>query len=102
MTNTETNPAANVAELGATVAPEKGTLRKALHQKKVTLGGQKAAPGGQSKTTLKKPARADKKAAQAAMLKATAVPDQSSRGETGERLRRPKGVVIIEICSPAL
>ena len=66
MTNAEattTENAANVAEQGAHVAPEKAPSKKGATQKKGAPKGQKAARGGKVKASAKKEAKDGKKPA---------------------------------------
>src|ERR1700680_3353313 len=75
MTNAETtNPAAAVAEQGATVAPEKASSKKGAIQKKRAPRGQKAAKGAKTKVAPKEAAKTSKKAAKPTRAKEAGMP----------------------------
>jgi hypothetical protein len=100
MNNEETNTAANVAEQGATVAPEKASPKKGASRKKGAPKGQKAAKGGKAKAAPpKKGAKADKKAAKPAPAKKTSAPRAESKGaKILAMIGRVKGATLAEIC----
>jgi hypothetical protein len=85
MTNKETTTAAAVAELGAHVAPEKGTSKKVASQKKGAPKGQKTAKGAKPKKPAK-PAR-----------KAAAPRAESKSAQILALIRRPKGATLAEL-----
>jgi Protein of unknown function (DUF3489) len=99
MTNAETNTAANVAEQGAHVAPEKASSKKGASQKKGEPKGQKAAKGGKTKAAApKKGAKAGKKAAKPAPAKKTSAPRAESKGaKILAMIGRAKGATLAEI-----
>ena len=99
MSNAEANTpehAATVAAQGATVAPEKGSLKKGATKKKGAPKGQKTAKGAKTKAAPKKDAKAGKKAATRA--KETSTPRAESKGaKILELIGRPKGATLAEI-----
>ncbi len=99
MTNAEANTAANVAEQGATVAPEKAPSKKGASPKKGAPKGQKRAKGGKAKPAApKKKAKPGKKAAKPALAKATTAPRAESKGaKILEMIGRAKGATLAEI-----
>ena len=104
MTNAEANTAANVAEQGATVAPEKASSKKGASQKKGAPKGRKAANGGKTKAAAapnKQPKagkRAGNKAAKPARTKEAGAPRAESKGaKILELIGRPKGATLAEI-----
>ena len=100
MTNAEatiTENAANVAEHGAHVAPEKTSSKKGASQKKVAPKGQKAAKGKAPAAAPKKEAKASKKA-KPAHAKEASIPRAESKGaKILELIGRPKGATLAEI-----
>ena len=97
MTNAETNAVATVAEPGATVAPEKASLKKVASQKKGGPKGRKATHGGRATAAPKKQAKAGKKAAQPARVKEASTPRAESKGaKILELIGRPKGATLAE------
>jgi hypothetical protein len=92
---TATDTAADVAEQGAHVAPEKAPSNKGASQKKGAPGGKKAAEGGKTKPVGKKKAKTAKKAAKAAHVNA---PRAESKGaKILALIGRPKGATLNEI-----
>ena len=97
MTNAETNTAANVAEQGAHVAPEKASPKKQASQRKGAPKGQKAAKGGKAKVAPKKDAKAGKKSAKREAAK-TSTPRADSKGaKILAMIERAKGATLAEI-----
>jgi hypothetical protein len=102
MTNTEastTDETATVAELGATVAPERASSKKGAIQKKSTPKGQKTAKGGNANAAApKKEAKVGKKTAKPAPAKETRTPRAQSKGaKILALIGRPKGASLAEI-----
>ena len=99
MTKPETNTAANVAEQGATVAPEKATSKKGATKKKGAPKGQKTAKGAKTKPAApKKGAKAAKEAATPAPAKKTSAPRAESKGaKILAMIGRAKGATLAEI-----
>ena len=102
MTNAEANTAANVAEQGATVAPERATSKKGASQKKGGPEGRETATGAKIKAAPKKQAKAGnkagKKAAKPARAKEATTPRAESKGaKILELIGRPKGATLAEI-----
>jgi len=97
MTNAEastTENAADVAEQGATVAPEKASSKKGTTPKKGAPKGQKAAKGGKAK----KDAKPGKKPAKPARTtEANALRAESKGAKILELIGRPKGATLAEI-----
>ena len=96
MTNAEatiTENAANVAEQGAHVAPEKASSKKGASPKK---GAPKAKKGAKAKP--KKEAKAGKKKPKPAQAKEASTPRAESKGaKILELIGRPKGATLAEI-----
>src|SRR6476469_6760695 len=94
MTNAEATTAADVAEQGATVAPEKTPSKKRASQKKGAPKGQKTAKAAKTKAAApKKGAKAKKPARGAA-----AAPRPESKGaKVLDLIRRAKGATLAEI-----
>ena len=97
MTNAEANTAANVAEQGATVAPEKASSKKAATQKKGAPKGQKTAKGKTKATAPKKQAEAGKKATKPRPAKASTPRPESKGAKILELIGRSKGATLTEI-----
>ncbi len=96
--NAEANTAANVAEQGAHVAPEKASSKKGASQKKGAPKGQKAAKGGKTKATApKKGAKAGRKAAKPATKKTSAPRSESKGAKILAMIGRAKGATLAEI-----
>ena len=84
MTNAETSTAANAAEQGATVAPEKAPSKNGATRKKGPPKGQKA--------------KAGKKAAKPARAKEASTPRAESKGaKILDLIGRAKGATLAEI-----
>ena len=99
MTNAETNTAANLAEQGATVAPEKAPSKKGANKKKGAPKGQKTARGAKAKASApKKAAKAGKRAKSTAPAKRATAPRPESKGaKILEMIGRAKGATLAEI-----
>jgi hypothetical protein len=99
MTNAETDTAGNLAEQGATVAPEKAPSKKVATQRKGAPKGQKAAKGNKTKPAApKKEAKAGKKAAKPARAKDASMPRAESKGaKILDMIGRTKGATLTEI-----
>jgi Protein of unknown function (DUF3489) len=99
MTSAEANTAANLAEQGATVAPEKASSKKGATPKKGAPKGQKAAKGGKTKATApKKGAKAGKMVAKPTRAKEASTPRPESKGaKILAMIRRAKGATLAEI-----
>ena len=94
---TETTQAAAVAELGAPVAPEKASPKKAATQKRGAPKGQETAKGTKAKAVApKKVAKAAKKAAKPER-KATAPRAESKGAKILDMIARAKGATLAEI-----
>jgi hypothetical protein len=94
---TETTQAAAVAELGAPVAPEKASPKKAATQKKGAPKGQQKAKGAKAKTAApKKAAKATKKTAKPER-KAAAPRAESKGAKILDMIARAKGATLAEI-----
>jgi hypothetical protein len=94
---TENTLAAAVAELGAPVAPEKASPKKAATQKKGPPKGQETAKGGKAKAAApKKAAKAPKKAAKPER-KAAAPRAESKGAKILDMIARAKGATLAEI-----
>ena len=95
---TTTNTAANVAQQGATVAPEKASPKKGASKQKGAPQGQKAAKGGKPEAAPKKDTKVGKKAAKHAAAKEGSTPRAESKGaKILELIGRPKGASLAEI-----
>jgi hypothetical protein len=98
MTNAEANTAANVAEQGATVAPEQASSKKHATRKKNAPKGQKKAKDGKTKAaTPKKSTKTGKKAAERKAAKATTPRAESKGAKILALIGRPKGATLTEI-----
>ena len=97
MTNAETDTAANVAEQGAHVAPEKASSKKQGRPKKGAPRGQKAAKGGKAKAAPKKEAKAGKKSAKQEAARATTPRADSKGAKILALIERAKGATLAEI-----
>ena len=94
---TETTQAAAVAELGAPVAPEKASPKKAATQKRGAPKGQETAKGTKAKAVApKKVAKAAKRAAKPER-KATAPRAESKGAKILDMIARAKGATLAEI-----
>src|SRR5688572_9955957 len=106
MTNTEASTAANVAEQGAPVTPEKATSKKGASPKKGAPKGKKAAKAAKPKKQTK-PAREGKptknkakpkKAGPKSARKEASTPRGESKGaKILELIRRAKGASLAEL-----
>lgn len=94
MSTEKNNTAANVAEQGATVAPEKAPSKKGASQKKGAPKGQKTANTGKAKAAPKKQAKTGKKPARAT---AAAPRPESKSAKILALIGRPKGATLAEI-----
>jgi hypothetical protein len=92
MTNEETTKAAAVAEQGAHVAPEKGTLKKGATKKDGAPKGRKTAKGAKRKKTAKPNKKAAKPERKAAAPRA-----ESKGAQILALIRRPKGAALAEL-----
>ena len=98
MTNAEANTAANVAEQGATVAPEQASSKKRANRKTGAPTGQKKAKGGKAKPAApKKSAKTSKKAGKREAAKATTPRAESKGAKILAMISRPKGATLTEI-----
>ena len=98
MTNAEANTAANVAEQGATVAPEQASSKKRATQKTGAPTGQKKAKSGKTKPAVtKKSAKSSKKAGKGKAAKATRPRAESKGAKILAMISRPKGATLTEI-----
>ena len=98
MTNAEANTAANVAEQGATVAPEQASLKKRATRKTGAPTGQKKAKGGKTKSAApKKSAKASKRAGKGKAAKPTTPRAESKGAKILAMIKRPKGATLTEI-----
>ena len=98
--NTETNDkAANAAEQGAHVAPEKASSKKGATQKRGAPKGQKAAKGGKAKASApKKEAKTSNKAVKPARTKEVSAPRAETKGaKIRDLIGRAKGATLAEI-----
>jgi len=115
-TNTETTTtetAANTAEQGASVAPEKAVTKKGSSKKKGTLKGQKGAKGAEPATPSDEPdgkkaktagkAKANKKASSPKKSAKNEPKSKSTRAGSNKKaeviamMKRAKGVTLAEI-----
>ena len=91
-----TETAADVAQQGAPVAPEKASSKKGTTQKKGAPKGQKPAKGGKAKAAPKKEAEPGKKTEESA--KEAKAPRAESKGaKILALIGRPKGATLAEI-----
>ena len=98
MTNAEANTAANVAEQGATVAPEQASSKKRTTRKTSAPTGEKKAKGGKAKPAApKKSAKSGKKAAKRKAAKRTTPRAESKGAKILAMISRPKGATLTEI-----
>ena len=98
MTNAEANTAANVAEQGATVAPEQASSKKHATRKTGAPTGHNKPKGGKTKAAVtKKSAKASKKAAKRKPTKATTPRAESKGANILALIGRPKGASLAEI-----
>ncbi|MGI8746314.1 MAG: DUF3489 domain-containing protein [Bryobacteraceae bacterium] len=100
MTNEETNTAANVAEQGATVAPEKASSKKSASKRADAPKGRKNAKGGKAKPAPRKAAKSGKKASKAAQ-EANAPRAESKGAKILAMIARAKGATLAEIMKAA-
>ena len=96
MTNAEANTAAEVAEQGATVAPEQASSKKHATRKKNAPKGQKKAKGGKTKAAAPKKS-GKKKAAKPKAAKTTTPRAESKGAKILAMISRPKGATLTEI-----
>src|SRR5215210_6697080 len=98
MTNAEANTAANVAEQGATVAPEQASSKKRATRKTGAPTGHKKAKGGKGKPAApQKAAKSGKKAGKGKAAKATPPRAESKGAKILAMIRRPKGATLTDI-----
>ena len=97
MTNAEATTATDVAEQGATVAPETASSNKEASRKKGAPKSQKTAKGANTKNRPKKEA-AGNKAAKPVRAKEASMPRAESKGaKILAMIGRPKGATLGEI-----
>jgi hypothetical protein len=99
MTNEETHAAANVAEQGTTVTPEKVSSKKGASQKKGAPKRRKDASSGKTRVAAaKKQAKDNKKAVKSGRAKEASTPRAESKGaKILELIGRPRGAMLAEI-----
>src|SRR5947199_6846737 len=98
MTNAEASTAANVAEQGATVAPEQASSKKHATRKTGAPTGHNKPKGGKTKAAApKKSAKPSKKAGKRKAAKATTPRAESKGAKILAMISRPKGATLTEI-----
>src|SRR4051812_28382016 len=98
MTNAEAKTAANLAEQGADVAPEKPISKTRATKRAGAPKSQKTAKGAKTKAAApKKGAKSGKKAAKPATTKASVPRTESKGAKILELIARAKGATLAEI-----